>query len=190
MNQTKSMFWLFGILSFSKKFDIALSVKYSSSCNNNPGSFVYVDNDSKVKGIYNQTNYVRLSPGTHSITVSHPWCSFYPATITVEENGFATAVINGTRYTKQPFPIRHQKLVDPTDQLFSFATLQPMIMMFGGMFLMKKFCCNPEKINQMQQRVLEQQQQLAKEQEELNNKKATLTAKKAKVQKKNKKKDD
>ena len=162
-------FWLFETLTISKKYNIGIAVKYTSSCTNNNASYIYVDGGvNKVKGIYNQTAYVRLAPGTHQLTVSHGWCNFFPATVYVSNNGDATALIDGLRYTEQPFPIQHEKLVDETDPINMIKNLGIFpIVGFLLIFVLPRYLCSPSKVAKLQEMVQEQQAQIQKAQDEM-----------------------
>jgi hypothetical protein len=100
-------------LRFSLEFEASFEVKYTPSCPGDSNSYLIIDNGIRVipPSLYGAT-FVSLEPGPHHIDVSHPWCTFYPVHLKLQEDGTFEAISNVTITDEFPVPIRHQRHAD------------------------------------------------------------------------------
>ena len=148
------MLWLLPVLSISSKIEVEFDVKFTAACPTTQECQMIIDNGKQiVTPALRGKTYVRMHPGKHTITVTHPWCTFYDVDLTLDGDNDFIAVSNETRITKYPIAIKHMANVDK-ESLTSM--INPKVMIIGavvmiGMRLFKKWATNPANMERMQQ---------------------------------------
>lgn len=164
-------------LARSAKFEVELSVRYSSACPLSPESYLVVDNGQLlVKPSRRSSTFVRLHAGSHSISVSHPWCDFPQVNMQLRDDGSFRAEVNGSSITEYPIILRHHKMEEESP--FSLMGLNPTLVkvLIGVVVVMRLFRWymskpeNIEKIKKFQENMLAQQQELQRRQQEIQSK--------------------
>jgi hypothetical protein len=160
------------LLVSSLKIEAQFAVKYSSSCPGSHESFMIIDNGAQVlRAPLFGPAYVWLEPGTHSVDVSHPWCTFYDVDFTMEDDGAFVAVSNLTTTDRYPVNIRHMANVD-RESMFGMKSSKWMVIAVAVLIVMQviKRLLTTQKVHDwiknIQEEMRKAQEELQRQQEE------------------------
>ena len=159
------MFWALSALALARQFEVAIDVRFSSSCTDVPDAMIAVNGRVTAKPALKGATYLRLEPGKHSIEVMHPWCTFETVQLSLNDDGSFRANVNGTLVTEAPIKVRHGKLQSEWDMVTGMLSPQMVIMgivVFAGIHFFKSWASNPDNVD----KIKKWQEDLQKQMEE------------------------